>query len=119
MVTDAGTRNNSELFNVVTQRWEVGPELPENFKLGCAVSLNAEDTKHLLLTGDSENAWIFDWLGSMTWEHAGYRSSDADSFVCTRAMVENGSRDVVVVAGGRTAICHNTVDIFDISSGTW
>ena len=119
----AGSLDTSEILNPEFGVWETGPTLPIDSKAGCAVTLNDEETKHLLVPGETANGqtWTYDWLGSRTWEDAGTLSVAGNfNFKCTRVLVENGARDLVVVAGGRfTDVALATIDIYNIASGTW
>ena len=110
----------SEILNPETGLWEDGPALPISFKLGCAIALNDEESKHLAVPGQTAETYTYDWLGSQVWEPAGDRSQIGNSFACTRALVEGGAREVVVVAGGKTfGLSMTTVDFYNIQSGSW
>ena len=115
--------DTSEILSPETGKWETGPTLPIYSKTGCAVTLNNQETKHLLVPGGTANGqtWTYDWLGSKAWEDAGTLSVAGNfNFKCTRVLVENGARDIVVVAGGRLNDASLvTVDIYNIASGTW
>ena len=84
------------------------------------MALNDEETKHLLLPGETELAWTIDWLGQNEWVATEPRTARSHSFACTRASIQDGSREVVITAGGFEATtCHDTVEVYDIQTGIW
>ena len=76
----------SEYLSSSTHEWTPGPAIPKAVQAGCAVVLNNEGTKHLLVGGQtpdyvrSKDAFFYDWEGSRAWENAGL-SRAIDCFI--------------------------------------
>ena len=103
--------------------WETGPPLPQSLDKGCVVALNDNGTKHILIGAFTANVWTYDWdedISTRAWHPAPARSTDSEFAKCTRVLLDGGTSDVVVVAGGRVAgEPVSTVDIYNILTRLW
>lgn len=110
----------------------MGPKIPTNIRYdsSCIVALNKQETAHLLvaprMTHHPSLAFTYDWgEESPQWK----QTSDVmpvpirASFECTRVLVQGGTRDLVVVAGGKirgtASKAVRNVNLYDINTGTW
>ena len=92
----------------------------------CVASINDDGTKHLLVGGinmpTTTETYIFDWNDqTLGWTPVGNLPVAVNYPSCVRATIENGSKDVVVVAGGSTTTngASDAVQIYEISSEIW
>ena len=106
-------------------QWIQGPSLPFPVTEGCIISLNDEESMHMLVGGGVtstqylQRAYIYNWNDTVpSWEDAGALSQPRKTLACARVTLDIG--EVVVAAGGW--VYPNIVpvtDIYNIASETW
>ena len=115
--------DTTEILDPSLGEWIPGPQLPMGTQTHPIVELNDEGSAHILLGSKQEPraTWTYDWQGSLQWEFAGNLTRPVRASAATRANLVDGSRSVVVSAGGMNddGVLSAGVDVYDIGSRTW
>ena len=107
-------------------QWHYGPPLDHSLSKHCMVTLDDDETQHLVTGGFSgefqDRTFVNDWnLPELGWLDFGRLTVARAGLACTKIELVDGPRHVLAAGGADVSMASGggAVDIFDITTRTW